>query len=107
MAEGVTSELTLCTHSHLQVFRRKFADYCGLKSCAVMVVGIVEGSIVITMLVPESVESTIRSLDPEFIEVHSITHIMFKGFAVYSQVSIELEVYDVFGMHYLLLLDCS
>ena len=78
---------------HVEVFRRKFANYCGLKSCAVMVVGIVEGSIVITMLVPESVESTIRSLDPEFIKVHSITHIMFKGFTVYSQVSIELEVY--------------
>ena len=79
----------------VEVFRRKFADYCGLKSCAVMVVGIVEGSIVITMLVPESVESTTRSLDSEFIKVHSITHIMFKGFAMYSQVSIELEVYDV------------
>ena len=79
----------------VEVFRREFADYCGLKSCAVMVVGIVEGSIVITMLVPESVGSTIRSLEPGFIKVHSITHIMFKGFAVYSQVSIELEVYDV------------
>ena len=83
----------------VEVFRRKFAHYCGLKSCAVMVVGIVEGSIVITMLVPESIESTIRSLDPGFIKVHSITHIMYKVFTVYSQVSIELEVYVFIGIH--------
>ena len=71
----------------VEIFRREFADYCGLKRCAVMVVGIVEGSIIITMLVPESVESTIRFLDPEFIKVHSINHIMFKDFTVCCQVN--------------------
>ena len=87
----VTKHFRLCPPPvylrDVEVFRREFADFCGLKSCAVMVVGILEGSVIITMLVPDTIESTIRFLDPEFIRVHNITHIMLNDLTVYPQVS--------------------
>lgn len=74
--------------SQLERFRQEFASYLCLKQAAVIVVGILKGSVITTMLVPEVIELKIKSLDPEFIKEHSIVHMEFKGSVVYSEVSI-------------------
>lgn len=64
-------------------FRRTFAHKFDLKSCAAIVVGIMGGSVIITLLVPESMKLEVTS---EFVKSHCITEIVFRGITVYSQV---------------------
>ena len=72
---------------HVEDFLRAFADKYNLKRCAVIVVGMDRGSVVITLLVPESIELKITSVDPEFISSHGIIHMIFNDITVYPQVS--------------------
>ena len=69
---------------NVEDFRCKFAHKCNLQSCAVVIASLKPGSVIITMWVPESIELNIT---PEFINAHSIVHMVLDGIIVHSQVS--------------------
>ena len=68
-------------------FRKKFAIKHDLHECAVILVGMRGGSVVITMMVPESVVAMVHSTDTEFFKEHGIVHLQLNGTCVYKQAS--------------------
>lgn len=69
--------------------RRNLANKCRLQSCAVTIVSIKKGCVVITMLLPAAVDLKVAS-DLDFIREHSIIKMVFKDIIVYSQVSFDM-----------------
>ena len=70
----------------IDTFRRKFAHKYDLRACAIFLLSMRSGSVVITMLVPESLEMMLRSTDPEFFKEHSIVHLQFNDILIYEEV---------------------
>ena len=68
----------------IENFRVELADYFCLKKCAVMVVAMLKGSAILAMWVPESIESKIKSVDPNFISKHAIVYMEFQCSVVYK-----------------------
>ena len=68
-------------------FRRKLARKYDLHACAVILVSMDIGSVVITMMVPESVVVMVRSTATEFFKEHGIVHLQLNGTCVYKQAS--------------------
>ena len=68
-------------------FRKKFAHQYDLRESAVILVGMRGGSVVITMMVPESVVAMVNSTDTEFFKEHGIVHLQLSGTCVYKQAS--------------------
>ena len=68
-------------------FRKKFARRHDLRESAVILVGMRGGSVVITMMVPESVVEMVRSTGTEFFKEHGIVHLQLNGTCVYQQAS--------------------
>ena len=71
--------------SAVENFHREFAHKYNLKNCATVVFGITSGSVIITLLIPESVKLQLEIM-PELVMAHSITKMVHKGIAVYPQV---------------------
>ena len=68
-------------------FRRMYAREYDLHACAVILVSIHRGSLVITMMVPESVLAMVNSTGTEFFKEHGIVHLQLNGTCVYKQAS--------------------
>ena len=68
-------------------FRRKLARKYDLHACAVILVSMNMGSVVITMMVPESVVAMVDSTGTEFFKEHGIIHLQLNGTCVYKQAS--------------------
>ena len=68
-------------------FRRKLARKYDLHACAVILVSMDIGSVVITMMVPESVVAMVNSTGTEFFKEHGIVHLQLNGTCVYKQAS--------------------
>ena len=68
-------------------FRREFAHEYRLHKCAVILVSMDIGSVVITMMVPESVVAMVNSTGTEFFKEHGIVHLQLNGTCVYKQAS--------------------
>ena len=68
-------------------FRKKFALKYDLRESAVILVGMRGGSVVITMMVPESVVAMVNSTGTEFFKEHGIVHLQLNGTCVYKQAS--------------------
>ena len=68
-------------------FRRKLARKYNLHACAVILVSMDIGSVVITMMVPESVVVMVNSTGTEFFKEHGIVHLQLNGTCVYPQAS--------------------
>ena len=68
-------------------FRRELAREYGLHACAVILVSMDIGSVVITMMVPESVVAMVNSTGTEFFKEHGIVHLQLNGTCVYPQAS--------------------
>ena len=68
-------------------FRKKFALKYDLRESAVILAGIRGGSVVITMMVPESVVAMDHSTGTEFFKEHGIVHLQLNGTCVYKQAS--------------------
>ena len=64
----------------------KFAHKYDLRACAIFLLSMRNGSVVITMLVPESLEMMLKSTDPEFFKEHSIVHLQLNDILFYEQV---------------------
>ena len=71
----------------IESFRRDFANNYDLRECALVVVFLEIGSILVKMVIPKSVEGALRSVDLKFISRHRITYMDFGGTPVYLQVS--------------------
>ena len=68
-------------------FRKKFARRHDLRESAVILVGMRGGSVVITMMVPESVVAMVNFTGTEFFKEHGIVHLQLNGTCVYKQAS--------------------
>ena len=68
-------------------FRRRFARIYNLHACAVILVSMDIGSVVITMMVPESLVAMVNSTGTEFFKEHGIVHLQLNGTCVYEQAS--------------------
>ena len=68
-------------------FRRRLARNYDLHVCAVILVSMDIGSVVITMMVPESVVAMVNSTGTEFLKEHGIIHLQLNGTCVYPQAS--------------------
>ena len=68
-------------------FRKEFAHKHDLRESAVILVGMGGGSVVITMMVPESVVAMVNSTGIEFFEKHGIVQLQLNGTCVYKQAS--------------------
>ena len=68
-------------------FRREFAHEYGLHKCAVILVSMDIGSVVITMMVPEFVVAMVNSTGTEFFKEHGIIHLQLNGTCIYKQAS--------------------
>ena len=68
-------------------FRREVARKYDLHTCAVILVSMDIGSVVITMMVPESVVAMVNSTGTEFFKEHGIVHLQLNGTCVYKQAS--------------------
>ena len=72
----------------IDTFRRKFAHKYDLRACAIFLLSMRSGSVVLTMLVPESLEMMLRSTDPEFFKEHSIVHLQLNDILIYEKVHV-------------------
>ena len=72
----------------IDTFRQKFADEYDLRKCAIFLLSMRSGSVVLTMLVPESLEMMLRSTDPEFFKEHSIVHLQLNDILIYEEVHV-------------------
>ena len=68
-------------------FRIKFARKHDLRECAVILISAWGGSVIITMMVPESIMPLVNSTGIEFFKKHSIVHLLLNGTCVYKQAS--------------------
>ena len=68
-------------------FRETFALKYDLRESAVILVGMRGGSVVITMMVPETVVAMVNSTGTEFFKEHGIVHLQLNGTCVYKQAS--------------------
>ena len=68
-------------------FRKEFALNYDLRESAVILVGMRGGSVVIIMMVPESVVAMVNSTGTEFFKEHGIIHLQLNGTCVYKQAS--------------------
>ena len=68
-------------------FRKRFALKHDLQESAVSLAGMRGGSVVITMMVPESVVAMVNSTGTEFFKEHGIIHLQLNGTCVYKQAS--------------------
>ena len=68
-------------------FHKEFALKHDLRESAVILVGMRGGSVVITMMVPESVVAMVHSTGTEFFKEHGIVHLQLNGTCVYKQAS--------------------
>ena len=68
-------------------FRKTFALKYDLHESAVILVGMRGGSVVITMMVPESLVAMVNSTDTGFFKEHGIVHLQLNGTCVYKQAS--------------------
>ena len=68
-------------------FRRRFARKYNLHACAVILVSMNIGSVVITMMVPESVAAMVKSTGAEFFKKQGIIDLQLNGTCVYEQAS--------------------
>ena len=71
----------------VEEFRQDVASQYGLKQCAVFLVALGKASVIISLLVPTTAESLIKSTKPEFFMKHNITTMTFDGSLVTSEVS--------------------
>ena len=71
----------------VEEFRRDVASQYSLRQCAVLLVALGKGSVIISLLVPVSAESLIKSTKPEFFKKHKISIMVFNGSFVTSEVS--------------------
>ena len=68
-------------------FRKTFALKYDLRESAVILVGMRGGSVVITMMVRESVVVIVNSTGTEFFREHGIIHLQLNGTCIYKQAS--------------------
>ena len=66
-------------------FRRKFAYKYDLRACAIFLVRLGKGSVIVTLLVPCSIELMLKSTESEFFTEHGITHLELNDDPIYSQ----------------------
>lgn len=68
-------------------FRRRFAYKYNLRSCVIFLLSMEDGSVIITMQVPMSVELMIKSTDIEFFKDNAIVYMKLSDITVYQNVS--------------------
>ena len=68
-------------------FRVQFARKYDLREWAVILMSVWGGSVIITMMVPESVIPLVNSTGTEFFKEHSIVHLLLNGTCIYKQAS--------------------
>ena len=66
-------------------FRRRFAYKYDLRACAIFLLGVGKGSVIVTLLVPCSIELMLKSTESEFFTEHGITRLELNGTLIYSQ----------------------
>lgn len=71
----------------VEKFRLDFADYFSLNKCAAVVVDILNGSVILAMWVPKSIESKIKSVDSNFLSKHNIVYMELQYNIIYMKVS--------------------
>ena len=69
----------------IDALRRRFAHKYNLRACAIFLLSMRSGSVVITMLVPESLEMMMKSTDPEFFRENSIVHLELNDTLIYEK----------------------
>ena len=81
--------------SDVEEFRRDVAsEYC-LRRCAVFLVALGEGSVMISLLVAITSESLIKNTEPEFFEKHNITSMTFRESKVSSRICFSQACYTM------------
>ena len=81
----------------IEEFRRKFAYQYGLRECAIILSGVKLTSVIIILLVPESI--VVRPTDYEFFHEHNIVCVKHNGIIRYQQVSMYMHEYYRLCMH--------
>ena len=71
----------------VEIFRQEVASKYGLQQCAVLLVALGKGSVIINLLVPITTENLIKSTDPEFFMNHNIMKMTFNGSLVTPKVN--------------------
>ena len=66
----------------VEEFRRKVASEYKLRRCAVFIVGLGYGSVIITLVVPDSTWEELRSTKPEFLMRHGIMKMTYNGISI-------------------------
>ena len=69
-------------------FRQSVAAEYGLRQCTVLLVALGTPLVTISLVVPFTIESLIKSTKPEFFKKHNITKMTYNGSLVTSEVSI-------------------
>ena len=69
-------------------FRDKFAHKYDLRKCAIFLLSLADGSVIITMLVPKSIEKMIDLTDINFFNDNGILQLQLSGVTLYEQVYI-------------------
>ena len=74
--------------SQVQQFRMECAKYVGLRQCAFRICDILIGSVIVTQLVPISIEMRLKSIvnDQNFLRTYSIVYMNFNGTVIYKEV---------------------
>lgn len=70
----------------IEIFRKRFAYQYGLRECAIILSHVKLTSVIIILLVPESV--MVKSTDTEFFHEHNIVCVKQNGIIIYQQASI-------------------
>ena len=74
-------------------FRKKFANKYDLRESVVILVSVKGGSVVITMMVPETVVAMVNSTGTEFFKEHGIVHLQLNGTCVYKEANSVSDTY--------------
>jgi hypothetical protein len=69
----------------VEKFRQAVASQYGLKQCAVFLVALGKGSVIVSLFMPTTAEGLIKSTKPEFFMKHNITTMTFDGSLVTSE----------------------
>ena len=66
-------------------FRRRFAYKYDLRACAIFLLRVGNGSVIVTLLVPYSIKLMLKSTESEFFTEHGITRLELNSTLIYSQ----------------------
>lgn len=87
----VSKLLPSTSMKRIEMFRRKFAYQHSLRECAIILSGVKLSSVIIIMLVPESV--VVTSTDKVLFHKHSIVYVKQNGIIIYQQVCVCINIW--------------